>query len=46
MLMFYLSGPQRVKPKKPRREMTQLNTACFSNFIHYEENRLEKKNTD
>lgn len=37
---FYLRGPQRVRPKKPRREMTQLNTACFSNFIHYKKNRF------
>lgn len=39
MMTIYLSGPQRVRPKNPRREMTQLKTACFNNFIHCKENR-------
>lgn len=34
MMTFYLRGPQRVRPKKPRREITQLKTACLSNLIH------------
>lgn len=33
-MIFYLRGPQRVRPKKPRREITQLKTACLSNLIH------------
>lgn len=33
-MTFYLRGPQRVRPKKPRREITQLKTACLSNLIH------------
>lgn len=45
IVTFYLRGPQRVRPKKPRREMTQLKTACFNNFIHYKESRY-KKTTD
>lgn len=39
----YLRGPQRVRPKKPRREITQLKTACFSSFIHCKENRFDTK---
>lgn len=34
MMTFYLRGPQRVRPKKPRREITQLKTPCLSNLIH------------
>lgn len=41
MQTVYLRGPQRVRPKKPRREITQLKTACFSNFIHCKENRFD-----
>lgn len=43
MMTIYLSGPQRVRPKNPRREMTQLKTACFNNFIHCKENRWKEK---
>lgn len=34
LMTSYLKGPQRVRPKKPRREMMQLMTECLRSLIH------------